>query len=79
MSILYVISALKKKGLLTEVDRATYRVNLNIIGKGDWRDILNLRKRISKIKVNIVYNEQGRNIVAETVTEEVKEETGKNV
>lgn len=68
-TITNAISALKKVGILSEVDRATYRVNPKLIGKGDWRDILNLRTRISEIRMNVVYSENGRQITAEPITE----------
>ena len=47
------VSALKKKGILIEIGQSTYRVNPNIIGKGDWRDI-------SELRMNITYNKLGR-------------------
>ena len=53
------ISALKKAGILISVDRTAYRVNPDIIGKGEWRDILELR-------MNITYNITGRHIDIET-------------
>ena len=73
-TIVNAISALKRKGLLSEVDRATYCINPNVVGRGEWRDILNLRKRISEINVKIVYNEYGRDIVTETVIEDCESE-----
>ena len=57
-TITNAISNLKKKGILEEVGRAAYRVNPRIIGKGDWRDIQNLR-------LNILYNKDGKNVTAD--------------
>lgn len=33
-----------KKGVLKRIDTGTYQVNPKIFGKGDWRDISNLRE-----------------------------------
>ena len=57
-TIMNAISNLKKKEILEEVGRATYRVNPRIIGKGDWRDIQNL-------KLNIFYDKMGRTVTAD--------------
>ena len=54
------IVALKKVGLLTAIDQSTFRINPAVIGKGEWRDIAELR-------LNIVYNSSGRHIKTETV------------
>ena len=57
-TIMNAISNLKKKGILEEVGRATYRVNPRIIGKGDWRDIQSMR-------LNILYDKTGRTVTAD--------------
>lgn len=62
------ISALKKKEILLSVGRSTYRINPQIFGKGDWRDILKLRE----IKMIITYNYSGRNIQTETTEQKQK-------
>ena len=60
------VSHLKKVGILTLVDRATYKLNPHIIGKGEWRDILNLRLTIN-------YSAIGREITTEVTTKNGKE------
>ena len=57
-TIMNAISNLKKKGILEEVGRATYRVNPRIIGKGDWRDIQSMR-------LNVLYDKTGRTVTAD--------------
>ena len=60
------VSHLKKIGVLTLIDRATYKLNPYIIGKGEWRDILNLRLTIN-------YSAVGREIVTEITTDAGKQ------
>lgn len=64
------VSALKKQGILKAVGRTAYLVNPHIIGKGEWRDI-------SELRVKITDNERGREIRTETVFDDGKEK--KNV
>ena len=59
------VSHLKKIGILNQVDRATYKLNPYIIGKGEWRDILNLRLTIN-------YSVLGREVTTEVTTNEGK-------
>lgn len=57
-TIMNAISNLKKKGILEDVGRAAYRVNPRIIGKGEWRDIQNLR-------LSLFYDKMGRTVTAD--------------
>ena len=59
------VSHLKRVGILSLIDRATYKLNPNIIGKGEWRDILNLRMTID-------YSVDGRKIKTEITTKDGK-------
>ena len=61
------ITTLKKANILRPIDRATYKINPYIIGKGEWRDILNLR-------LNIFYSSEGREMTAEVTTKDNKVE-----
>ena len=53
------ISNLKRKGILIEVGRAAYLINPNVIGKGDWRDI-------SELRMTLTYNSNGREMTTST-------------
>lgn len=55
------LSELTKHGLFKRIDVATYQVNPNIVGRGEWKDIKNIRA---------TFDFGNKNIVAEIVKEE---------
>lgn len=61
-SVNMAITDFVKKGLFKRVDVGTYQVNPNIVGRGDWKDIKNIRATFDfaskEIVADIVKNEE---------------------
>ncbi|MED3202188.1 replication/maintenance protein RepL [Bacillus toyonensis] len=65
-SINNAISKFVKGELLIREDTGLYKVNPHLFGKGDWKDI-------AKIRLEVVFDSEGKTIMSEIEKKETKE------
>ena len=61
------LSDLHKGKILERVGTGTYRINPHLFGKGDWKDI-------EEIRTEVVFNAEGKTIMSEIIKKTKKEE-----
>lgn len=73
-SVNMAITDFVKKGLFKRVDVGTYQVNPNIVGRGEWKDIKNIRATFDfgtkEIVADIVRNEEESMLNHQMILEE---------
>ena len=69
-SINNAISKFVKGELLIREDTGLYKVNPHLFGKGDWKDI-------AKIRLEVVFDSEGKTIMSEIEKKETKEKRKK--
>lgn len=58
-----ILSGLKKRGVIEYIGRFTYRLNPYLFGRGNWKDIVELRENCG-IKLEVLYTKDEKTIKA---------------